>query len=454
MFRSRFPKAAATLPLFETMENRRLMSTTLFDQTNLVSDQFGVAQVQDRTLINAWGISSAPTQGAFWVSSAGKNLSELYIGDVNGSAIARPIKVNVPGTPTGQVFNINQPLMGTGNSTDFSVSDGTNKGASVFIFATKSGKIFGWSPAVGHQIPLGGGTISDQAEVGFSSNDDAIYTGLAIGNVGNSHFLYAADFNNHKIDVINGQFHKTHLSGSFSDPNLPSGYGPHNVQNLGGHLFVTYAKEDSANPGREVFGAGKGFVDEFSTSGRLIRRVASGGSLNAPWGVAIAPKSFGSFGGDLLVGNLGDGHITSFDPSKNFATEGQLKNANGSTIAIDGLWGLQFGNGQSAGDANALYFAAGPGHYQHGLFGSIRIARDITANPFVDAGKAGLRVVGTGDTDTVSITDDVAHGITTVITDGRTQVFDHLFSEIDILMSGKHNHITLDLAGKTSVSVA
>src|SRR5262249_55834063 len=161
-----------------------LMSATAFDQTNLVSDQFGVAQIQDKTLVNAWGISAAPAAGAFWVSSAGKNLSELYFGDANNSQIVQPFKVNIPGSPTGQVFNVNQPLMGTGNSTDFSVTDGMKTGASAFIFATTNGKIVGWSPAVGHQIPLGGGTISNQGEVGFSSRDHAIYTGLAIGNVG------------------------------------------------------------------------------------------------------------------------------------------------------------------------------------------------------------------------------------------------------------------------------
>ena len=439
---------------FERLENRSLMSATVFDQTNLVSDQFGVAQIQDKTLVNAWGISAAPAAGAFWVSSAGKNLSELYFGDLNGSAIAQPFKVNIAGSPTGQVFNVNQPLMGTGNSTDFSVTDGKNTGASAFIFATTNGKIFGWNPAVGNQIPFGGATISNQAEVGFSSSNHAIYTGLAIGNVGNSHFLYAADFKNGKIDVVNGQFKKTTLSGSFKDPSIPAGYAPFNVQNLNGHLYVTYAQQDPAHPGGRVFGLGRGFVDEFSTSGNLIRRIASHGSLNAPWGVAIAPKNFGSFSGDLLVGNLGDGHITAYDPSKNFASEGQLKNANGHTIAVDGLWGLQFGNGQSSGDANALYFSAGPGHYQHGLFGSLRIARDIKVNPFVANGRSDLSIVGTGDHDTVSITDDVMTKTTTVITDGRTQVFDHLFSSINIDLTGQHTHVKLDLSGNEAVSLS
>jgi hypothetical protein len=205
-----------------------------------------------------------------------------------------------------------------------------------------------------------------------------------------------------------------------------------------------------------VFGAGKGVVDEFSTSGRFIRRIASGGSLNAPWGIAFAPNNFGSFSGDLLVGNLGDGHITAFDPTNNFSSDGQLKDANGKTIAIQDLWGLQFGNGISAGDSNALYFTAGTNHYKDGLFGSIRIARNIHVTSAPEPGsstRADLFVNGTGDKNDVSISADVNAKTTTVITDGRTQVFDHLFSQVNILLSGKHSHLTLDLPGTTPVTV-
>src|SRR5262249_42791481 len=162
--------------------------------------------------------------------------------------------------------------------------------------------------------------------------DGAVYTGLAIGNVGNAHFLYAADFHNGKIDVIDGQFHKVTLAGFFTDPNIPAGYAPFNVQNLGGKLYVTYAQQDAATDGGSVAGQGKGFVDVFDMSGNLIQRVASRGSLNAPWGVALAPAGFSTAGGDLLVGNFGDGHIEAFDSTRNFAFDGQLKGADGTAV--------------------------------------------------------------------------------------------------------------------------
>ncbi|HEV3005711.1 MAG TPA: TIGR03118 family protein [Pirellulales bacterium] len=347
-----------------------------FQQINLVSDQAGVAQNLDPTLVNAWGISAAPNSGAFWVSSNGGGLSELYLGDVNGSALTQPFKVTIPGgSPTGQVFNINQPAMGTGNSTDFSVTDGTNTGASVFLFASKTGAITGWNPGVGTPMPTAFGPLSTEAEVGFQATDGAVFTGLAAGDVGTAHFLYAADFHNGTIDVVDGQFHNVALGangfGTFTDPHLSKGFAPFNVQNLGGKLYVTYAQQDAARDGGSVAGHGKGFVDVFDTSGHLLQRVATRGQLDAPWGVAIAPSGFGKFGGDLLVGNFGDGHIDAYDPTHHFAFAGQLKGADGKPVTISGLWGLQFGNGASAGDANSLYFSAGPAHGTHGLFGSL-----------------------------------------------------------------------------------
>jgi uncharacterized protein (TIGR03118 family) len=365
-------------PALEVLDERAAPSSTLFQQTNLVSDQPGMALNLDPTLINAWGISEAPSAGAFWVSSSGAGLSELYFGDLMGSPINQPFKVTIPGgKPTGQVFNINQPIMGTGNSNDFSVTDGTNTAASVFIFASKTGAITGWNPMVGAPIQTPFGMLSGTAEVGFQANDGAIYTGLATGDVGGSHYLYAADFHNGKIDVIDGQFHKVALGangfGRFADRNLPRGFAPFNVQNLGGKLFVTYAKQDAARDGGSVAGRGKGFVDVFDTGGHLLRRVASGGMLNAPWGVAMAPAGFGKFSGDLLVGNFGDGHIDAYNPRHHFAFAGQLRGTDGRPVTINGLWGLQFGNGASSGDANSLYFSAGPAGGTHGLFGSLKV---------------------------------------------------------------------------------
>src|SRR5262249_13403073 len=220
----------------EALDDRRLMSAH-FIQTNLVSDLPGLAQLLDPTLKNPWGISLSPNGGAFWVSSNGGGLSELYLGDVNGNPVTAPFKVTIPGgSPTGQVFNINQPVMSNGNSTAFSVTDGTTTAASVFIFASRTGAIAGWNPTVGAPIQTPFGMLSGVAEVGFQANDGAIYDGLASGDVGAAHFLYAADFHNGKIDVIDGQFHKvapgTNGFGTFTDPNLPAGFAPFNVQDL------------------------------------------------------------------------------------------------------------------------------------------------------------------------------------------------------------------------------
>jgi uncharacterized protein (TIGR03118 family) len=424
---------------FEQLESRSLMSATLFDQTNLVSDQFGVAQIQDKHLINPWGIALNPKAGAFWLADNDAGVATLYSGDVKGSSLAKvPLVVSIPGDePTGVVNNTTQ---------DFVVSDGHgHSGPAVFIFASEGGNITGWNPNVPPPAP------STHAQSAAHVNG-AFFTGIANGVAGGKNFIYAADFAGGKVDVFDAKFHKTSVAHSFTDPNLPSGFSPHNIDNIGGHLYIAYAKADPAQAGHEIFGAGNGFVDEFSTSGRFIQRVASAGSLNAPWGMALAPKNFGSFSGDFLVGNLGDGHITAFDPRQNFKNVGQLKDPDGHTIAIDRLWGLQFGNGASSGDSNALYFTAGPDHYQHGLFGSIRVARNITVRPAVAGTEADLFIDGTGDANQLSITADTKAETTTVVTDGRAQTFDHLFSQINIQLTGKHSHMTLDLPGTTAVT--
>jgi uncharacterized protein (TIGR03118 family) len=351
----------------------RQAPTSQFQQTNLVSDRAGVAQITDPNLVNPWGISESPNGGAFWLSDNGTGISPLYLGDLNGSPINHLFDVSIPGgAPTGQVFNPFQSIMSNGNSTDFTVTDGTHSGPAVFIFASETGAITGWHPAAG--TPGGPFNISVFAQAGYQATDGANYTGLAIGNVGAAHYLYAADFHNGKVDVIDGQFHKTTLVGSFTDPHLPKGFAPFNVQNLGGNLYVTYARRDAANDGNSMPGRGAGFVDVFDTGGHLLHRVVTRGSLNAPWGLAMAPAGFGSFGGDLLVGNFGDGHINAYDPAHHYAFRGQLRSAHGKAVTIPGLWALQVGNGVSSGDTNAVYFTAGPNHETHGLFGSLRVA--------------------------------------------------------------------------------
>ena len=357
----------------ESLEHRDTPSTSYLP-TDLVSDQPGVAQVTDPTLVNAWGLSLSPTNGAFWISANGMGLSELYGGNVNGSAISQPFKVAIPGDdPSGQVF--------AGIANNFVVS-GVNasgaptSGAAAFIFASESGNITGWNPGVFPSKP-GAPGVSTNAITGFSATDGAIYKGLALAQMNGANYLYATDFHNGKIDVLNSQFQKVTLGtngfGNFTDPNLPAGYAPFDVAFLNGKLYVTYAKQD-ADKGDDVAGAGHGFIDVYETNGQLDGRLVSKGDLNSPWGMVIAPSTFGQFGGDLLVGNFGNGMIHAYNPTTG-KEMGTLMESPGNPLVIDGLWGLAFGNGKTAGDANALYFTAGPDHESHGLFGK------ITANP-------------------------------------------------------------------------
>ena len=203
--------------------------------------------------------------------------------------------------------------------------------------------------------------------------DGAIYKGIALANNGSGDFLYLADFHNNQIDVLNSSFQPTTLAGSFTDPSLPGGYAPFNVAAIGGKLYVAYAKQDAAAKD-ELAGAGLGYVGVFDLNGNFQTQLISQGKLNAPWAMVQAPTTFGDFGGDLLVGNFGDGRINAYDITTG-TLEGTLSQSKGHPIVIDGLWGLAFGNGVSAGDTTTLYYAAGPDDETHGLFGK------ITANP-------------------------------------------------------------------------
>jgi uncharacterized protein (TIGR03118 family) len=199
------------------------------------------------------------------------------------------------------------------------------------------------------------------------ASTDNIYKGAAIGNVGGQDYLYAANFKAGTVDVYKGTTSAPALTGSFTDPGLPAGYAPFNVQNLNGSLYVTYALQD-ADKEDEVAGLGLGFVDRYNLNGNFAERVASGGTLNAPWAVATAPSSFGPMAGDLLVGNFGDGHINIYDPNTH-AFLGQVLDASNRPLAVDGLWALSPGNDRLAGSSHLLYFTAGPNEEAHGLFG-------------------------------------------------------------------------------------
>jgi uncharacterized protein (TIGR03118 family) len=348
--------AIGLLPLTATTSARAAAESNSYHQTNLVSDQPGVALIQDPDLVNPWGISMSGTS-PFWVANNGSGTSTLYAGDVNGSPFVKnSLVVTIPGgSPTGTVFN-------TGGTTDFVVTSGAASGRAAFLFASQVGIVSGWNPGVPPPAP------STQAQVGGTG--DAVYTGLAIGQVGTATYLYAADFEHGKIDVYDKAFQPATLDGSFSDPDIPDSYSIFNIQNIGGKLYVTYAQQSHKEPDEET-GHGSGFVDVFDTSGHLLQRLIEGNHLKAPWGIALAPANFGVFSNALIVGNFGDGQLHAFDPESGRYL-GEMKDENGKPIVLDGLWGITFGNGGNGGDRNALYFAAGPDDETHGLFGSLR----------------------------------------------------------------------------------
>ena len=327
----------------------------IYVQTNLVSDIPGVARMTDRHLVNPWGMSASPTS-PLWVSDADALVTTLYKGGIAGSALApQGLVVKIPGSPTGQVFN---------GTTDWMISSGGTSAPAVFMFATESGKIVGWNPSVGGAAPS---TVSEVA----ASRDGASYKGLAISTGTDGNWLYAANFHAGTIDVFDGTFHLLNWPGAFHDASLPKGYSPFNIQNLDGTLYVAYALADKDRED-EVKGSGRGFVDAYDVQGKLLKRVAGGYPLNAPWGLALAPANWGRFSGDLLVGNFGNGRISAFDPATG-ALQGQLRNADGVAITIDGLWALRFGNG-TAGSPQTLIFTAGIADEAHGLLGTIEPA--------------------------------------------------------------------------------
>jgi uncharacterized protein (TIGR03118 family) len=327
----------------------------VYTQRNLVSDVPGRARLTDPNLVNPWGLAAGPTS-PLWVSDNGKDLSSTYVGAVHGSPVALgPFVVSIPGgAPTGVVFN---------PTSDFQLTAGDASTAARFIFDSEAGQITAWSPNV----------APTTTAVSKVTTPGAIYKGIALAQTAQGSRLYAADFHNAKIDVFDGSFAPvTPAPGSFTDPNLPAGYAPFNVQLLGGRLFVTYAQQD-ANAEDDVAGPGKGFVDVYDTDGHLLRRLVSGGALNAPWGLVVAPHGFGKFGGDLLVGNFGDGRIHAYR-LRSGRFDGTLLSGRRKPITIDGLWGLRFGNGTFA-DPRALIFSAGPDDEHHGLLGTITKGR-------------------------------------------------------------------------------
>jgi uncharacterized protein (TIGR03118 family) len=326
----------ATVPLQAAEQNS-------YTVTPLVSDQPGVAAFTDPNLVNAWGLA-ASASSPWWVADNETSVSTLYNGNT-GQPQPLVVSVGTDSGPTGVVFN---------GGSGFVVTNGTQSGPARFIFDGEDGVLRGWNPAVD----------ATHALVAATGDPDANFKGLAIAD----NMLFAADFHNNEVAVFDSTWD---IVDRFTDTGLPAGYAPFGIQAIGGHVFVTFAKQD-ADAEDEVAGQGLGFVDEFDTSGNLIARVAQHGQLNAPWGLALAPSDFGRFSGDLLVGNFGDGQINAYELRSNgrYTHVGELRE-DGRPISIDGLWALGFGNGANAGPTTTLFFTAGPDEETHGLFGKI-----------------------------------------------------------------------------------
>ena len=342
-------------PLTSVSFSLQSAPSRFYEQHNLVSDGAVPADIVDPALVNAWGLVASATS-PWWAADNATGFSTLYNGNT-GAKIA--LTVSVPGAPTGIVFN---------GGAGFVVASGAAQGPARFIFASEDGTISGWNPAVPPP------PTSTHAQVAVdNSASGAVYKGLAIAVTSVGDRLYATNFHAGTVDVFDASFHA--VSGGFTDPDLPAGYAPFGIRALGGVIYVTYALQD-ADKHDDVAGLGHGFVNAFDTDGHLLRRVASRGRLNSPWGLALAPADFGQFGGNLLIGNFGDGHINAFD-SEHFEGNGELRErgqlhaADGPPIAIDGLWALAFGNNAAAGPTNALFFTAGPFGEEHGLFGKL-----------------------------------------------------------------------------------
>lgn len=328
-----------------------------YESQVLVSNGAIPAPFTDPNLINGWGVAFNPN-GFVWVSSADAGKSVLY----NGNGEPQSLVVSIPGpggsmgNPTGIVFS---------GGMDFVVSNGTTNGPARFLFATEQGTIAGWAPNV---------SVTNALTAVDNSASDAAYTGLALSGDGSTHLLYACNFSQRRIDVFDGAFNPVSVPGGFVDRHIPDTYAPFGIQAIGGDIYVTYAKQESPGSDEELTGPGRGFVNVFDPQGHLVRRIASRGPLNAPWGIALAPASFGPLGGALLIGNLGDGTIDAFGPrTGNFL--GRLKDETNHAIRIDGLWGIQFGNGIEAQQTNALFWAAGPNDEEDGAYGVIRAVR-------------------------------------------------------------------------------
>jgi uncharacterized protein (TIGR03118 family) len=325
---------------------------TRFTEVDLISDRAGAAQLQDPLLVNPWGLALSATS-ALWVANNGTDSSTLYTGSTaTAPAVAKTaLNVAIPGgVPTGQAFN---------DTTAFVVTGPAGSGAAPFIFDSETGDITAWSPRADRNNAILVAHV-----------DGAVYKGLALLHTPFGPLLLAADINHSRIDVFDGTFQRLTLPDVFfNDPGLPAGYAPFNIATVGDSVYVSYAKRADDGQG-EVDGSGLGVVDVYTNIGVTVQRVATHGTLNAPWGMTVAPASFGDLAGALLVGNFGDGRIGAYRGDRFL---GLLRGANGRPLVIDGLWALVQGTA-TIGGPDSVLFSAGPNGETNGLVGKLVVA--------------------------------------------------------------------------------
>jgi uncharacterized protein (TIGR03118 family) len=405
-------------------------TSSTYVQTNIISDGATVkALVTDPTLINPWGVSVGP---AIWIDKAGSGSVAV---DTLAGATAVPLlpSVTIPaaapapaqGSPSGTVYNSNNAIFDIPGST-----------SALFLFGTLDGTIAAWN-----------GNSGTQAVTVVNNSAKASYTDIALDTNATGTFLLAANIKQGTVDVFDSTFAAHALTGSFADPTLPAGYSPFGIHSIGGNVYVTYAQVNTTTG--ESVGAGLGYVNEFDNNGNFIARVASQSALNAPWGMALAPAGFGSFGGDLLIGNFGDGVINAFDP-KTFTLIGSLNTSAGTPIANIGLWEIFFGqnSGQTTtlGDPNTLYFAAGINGEKGGLFGSIAVAQPAAANFTLQASANSITVAAGQTAGNVTLSLAAANGFTGPVTFSCTPT--------SVTCTFSQPSVTLSGSGTTSVTVA
>jgi uncharacterized protein (TIGR03118 family) len=350
---------AQMMPGKTQMMPAKKKATAFYTQTNLVSSMKSLkAKVHDKNLINPWGLVQGQTP--FWVSDNSAGVSTLYDGKgkifkvpTGGKmvpfvvTIPPPMNSNAVAAPSGIVFN--------GTTADF--------GGDLFIFSTEDGTISGWQQTDGTEAVL----HVDNSAIP-TAQTGAVYKGLAIATLNGNQFIYATNFRSGKIDVFDSAYKQvTSLMGTFTDPSPLAGFAPFGITLFGtSNLWVSYAMQDTAkhDPVHQV---GAGYIDIFTTDGVFVQRFATGGGLNAPWGMVLTPSTFGPLGGDFWIGNFGDGNINVFDSSG--TQVGQPTDKNGQPLNVDGLWALVVGNGSNNASTTSLYFTAGPNMETEGIFG-------------------------------------------------------------------------------------